>query len=32
VSAKWEYRLVLALGVMVAIIVVTVVLVAMDGA
>jgi hypothetical protein len=32
VSAKWEYRLVLALGVMVAIIVVTVVLVAMDSA
>jgi hypothetical protein len=32
VSAKWEYRLVLALGVMVAIIVVTVILVAMDSA
>jgi hypothetical protein len=32
VSAKWEYRLVLALGVMVAIIVVTVILVAMDTA
>jgi hypothetical protein len=32
VSAKWEYRLVLALGVMVAVIVVTVILVAMDSA
>ena len=31
-SARWEARLVLVLGVMVAIIVVTVVLVAMDSA
>jgi hypothetical protein len=32
VSARWEARLVIALGVIVAIIVVTVVLVAMDSA